>query len=88
MFDALAMHLEKAKVQITGKSSYAFEFSGSELAKMVGVTEAETSHVLTEMMKNSSLRIQDGKLFTTDATEIWKQAQLARGIQRRKTNAH
>jgi CRP-like cAMP-binding protein len=88
MFNTLAMHLEKAKLNVSSKSAYLFDFSSSELAKMVGIPEADATHVVIEMMKNSSLRVQDGKLFTTDASEIWKQAELARGIQRRKTNAH
>jgi CRP-like cAMP-binding protein len=86
MYDTLYIQLEKNKVEIDDMIPHTFDFGQAELAKMVGLSSKDAAPILEKLMENKSIRILEGKLFTTSTSEIAKQTDFYRRMDKRKKN--
>ncbi|HCC37516.1 MAG TPA: cAMP-binding protein [Treponema sp.] len=91
MYDALLIQLEKKQVNTQSTQSFTFDFGPKELVNMVGLPQAEGSLVLRKMMENKKIQIVQDKVYTMDVSEISKQSEYYRKMQKiekaRKENA-
>ncbi|MCL2878930.1 MAG: cyclic nucleotide-binding domain-containing protein [Treponema sp.] len=82
MYDALLIQLEKKQVNINSSHSYSFDFGPKELINMVGLPQAEGGLVLRKMMENRKIQIVGDKIYAFDVSEIAKQTEYFRKMQR------
>jgi CRP-like cAMP-binding protein len=82
MYDALHMQLEKNRVPIRNGASYAFDFGPKELVNMVGLPIGEGNLVVQQLLANKLFRIIDNKINVLDMSEIVKQAEYYRKMQK------
>jgi CRP-like cAMP-binding protein len=82
MYDALLIQLEKNRVAATASSSYVFDFGPKELVNMVGIPEKDASFVLRKMMENKMIQVMNDKIYVADVTEITKQTEFYRKMQK------
>lgn len=81
MYDALQIQLEKNRVAL-GPSAYVFDFGPKELVNMVGLPQAEGNLVLRKLLENTKIRVVDNKISLTDVSEIFKQTEYYRKMQK------
>jgi CRP-like cAMP-binding protein len=81
IWDALLMQLEKNRVNITS-SSYTFDFGPKELINMVGLPQEDGKFILNKVKENKKIQIVQDKIHTTDCTEIAKQVEFYRKMQK------
>ncbi len=81
MYDALFIQLEKNRVPI-GKAPYTFDFGPKELVNMVGLPAVEGNLVLRKLMENNKVRVVDGKISITDTSEVVKQTEYYKKMQK------
>lgn len=81
MYDALQIQLEKNRVAL-GPSAYVFDFGPKELVNMVGLPQAEGNLVLRKLLENAKIRVVDNKISLTDVSEIFKQTEYYRKMQK------
>jgi len=82
MYDALLIHLERKQVNINASKSYTFDFGPKELVNMVGLPLAEGGLVLQKMAENKKIQIVKDKIHTVDVSEIAKQTEYYRKMQK------
>ncbi|MDR1566117.1 MAG: Crp/Fnr family transcriptional regulator [Treponema sp.] len=82
MYDALLMQLEKNRAPLNAANPYTFDFGPKELANMVGIPRDDAKFVLNKLFENKKLRIDKDKIQTLDITEIVKQTEFYRKMQR------
>jgi CRP-like cAMP-binding protein len=82
MYDALLMQLEKNRVPLKSGATYTFEFGPKELVSMVGLPVNEGTLVVHKLLENSKIRLADNKLLVMDVTEIEKQTEYYRKMQK------
>lgn len=83
MFDALLIQLEKNRIVIKQGASYTFEFGTKELINMVGIPVNEGNLVIKKMLDTSKyVRLQENKIFAVDLSEVQKQAEYYRKMQK------
>ncbi|TFG83637.1 MAG: cyclic nucleotide-binding domain-containing protein [Spirochaetales bacterium] len=82
MYDALHMQLEKNRVPMRNGATYAFDFGPKELVNMVGLPIAEGNLVVQQLLSNRLFRIVDNKINVMDMSEIVKQAEYYRKMQK------
>ena len=82
MYDALLIQLEKKQVNINSAQSFTFDFGPKELVNMVGLPQAEGTLVLRKMMENKKIHVQSDKIQTIDVSEITKQSEYYRKMQK------
>jgi CRP-like cAMP-binding protein len=82
MYDALGIQLEKARVPMKPGGSYAFDFGTKELVNMVGLPVAEGNLVVKRLLDNRKVQVIDDKFAVNDVTEIQKQVEYYRKMQR------
>jgi CRP-like cAMP-binding protein len=82
MYDALAIQLEKNRVPMKPGASYSFDFGPKELINMVGLPVAEGNLVLRKVLENKKVQITENKVVVTDVTEIQKQTEYYRKMQK------
>ncbi|HPM71726.1 MAG TPA: cAMP-binding protein, partial [Spirochaetales bacterium] len=82
MYDALHIQLEKNRVPIKNGATYAFEFGPKELVNMVGLPIAEGNAVVQQLLANKLFRLIDNKIVVQDMSEIVKQAEYYRKMQK------
>jgi CRP-like cAMP-binding protein len=82
MYDALLIQLEKNRAPVHTASSYTFDFGPKELANMVGIPPADANFVLRKMLENRKFKLENNKLQTLDISEIAKQTEYYRKMQR------
>ncbi len=82
MYDALHMQLEKNRVPIRNGASYAFDFGPKELVNMVGLPIGEGNLVVQQLLANKLFRIIENKINVLDMSEIVKQAEYYRKMQK------
>jgi CRP-like cAMP-binding protein len=82
MYDSLLIQLEKKQTNIKSAQSFTFDFGPRELANMVGLPQAEGMLVFTKMMHNKKIQIIQDKVHTVDISEINKQTEYYRKMQR------
>jgi CRP-like cAMP-binding protein len=81
MYDALLIQLEKNRVPL-GAAPYAFDFGPKELINMVGLPPADGNLVLRKLMENQKIRVVDSKMSVLDVSEIVKQTEYYRKMQK------
>jgi CRP-like cAMP-binding protein len=82
MYDALGIQLEKARVPMKQGASYAFDFGTKELVNMVGLPVAEGNLVVKRLLDNKKVQVLDDKVAVNDVTDIQKQVEYYRKMQR------
>jgi CRP-like cAMP-binding protein len=86
--DVLLTNLEKNRVSMRPNTPYTFDFGPKELAAMAGISREERSAVLQKFMQeNTSLKVVDDKLYTTNTADILKQNTIYKSLQRRKADS-
>jgi len=81
MYDALLIQLEKNRVTL-GSSAYTFDFGPKELINMVGLPPADGNLVLRKLLENSKIRVMDNKVTVSDVSEVVKQTEYYRKMQK------
>jgi len=82
MWDAMHMQLEKNRVPIRPGASYTFDFGPKELVNMVGLPLNEGNIVVQQILANKLFRVIDNKITILDISEIVKQAEYYRKMQK------
>ncbi len=73
LLDILLTVAEKDHARIGAKVSYAFDFGGKDLLKMVGLDTRRDEHYILNLLKNRWLKLDHGKLICMDMQELQKQ---------------
>lgn len=81
MYDALLIQLEKNRVPL-GNAPHTFDFGPKELINMVGLPTAEGNLVIRKLLENSKIRVVDNKISITDVSEVVKQTEYYRKMQK------
>ena len=82
MYDALLIQLEKNRVPLRPGASHTFDFGPKELIGMVGLPTSEGSLVIHKLLENGKIRLLDNKLSLQDVTEVEKQTEYYRKMQK------
>jgi CRP-like cAMP-binding protein len=82
MYDALLIQLEKNRVNVNSSQSHTFDFGPKELVNMVGLPQGDGTLVLRKMMENKNIQILKDKVYTVDVSEIVKQTEYYRKMQK------
>ena len=81
MYDALLIQLEKNRAPL-GVTPYTFDFGPKELINMVGLPPADGNLVLRKLLENQKIRVIDNKMNVTDVSDIVKQTEYYRKMQK------
>ncbi len=81
MYDALLIQLEKNRIPL-GNAPHTFDFGPKELINMVGLPTAEGNLVIRKLLENSKIRVVDNKISITDVSEVVKQTEYYRKMQK------
>jgi CRP-like cAMP-binding protein len=82
MYDALQMQLEKNRVQVRPGMTYTFDIGPKELINMVGLPAGEGNLVVHKLLENQKIKVVDNKICVMDASEIEKQTEYYRKMQK------
>ncbi|MBL8968742.1 MAG: cyclic nucleotide-binding domain-containing protein [Spirochaetaceae bacterium] len=82
MYDALLMQLEKNRIPLKQGASYPFDFGPKELIGMVGLPQGEGNLVVRKLLENNKFRLVENKFTVLDVTEIEKQTEYYRKMQK------
>jgi CRP-like cAMP-binding protein len=82
MYDAMAIQLEKNRVPLKAGANYSFDFGPKELINMVGLPVAEGNLVLRKVLENKKVQVIENKVLLTDVTEVQKQTEYYRKMQK------
>jgi hypothetical protein len=82
MYDALLIQLEKNRVPVNGNQSYVFDFGPKELLNMVGFSKGDGALVMRKMLENPKIKIQNDKIMVAVISEITKQTEYYRKMQK------
>jgi CRP-like cAMP-binding protein len=82
MYDALLMQLEKNRIPLRAGANHSFDFGPKELVSMVGLPVSEGTLVVHKLLENNKIRLADNKLMIMDVTEIEKQTEYYRKMQK------
>lgn len=80
MIDMLSLQLEKAHTDFNtiGTKQKQTDFTVKELATMCGLDETKTAQGISEFLNDPRFKINDGKIFIKDITEVCKASMYAR----------
>jgi CRP-like cAMP-binding protein len=82
MYDTLLMQLEKNRVPLKSGASYGFDIGPKELIGLVGLPAGEGNLVIHKLLENPQFRIVENKITVIDVTEIEKQTEYYRKMQK------
>jgi CRP-like cAMP-binding protein len=82
MYDALLIQLEKNRVPIGSGQNYSFDFGPKELINMVGLPVNEGNLLVRKLLENTKVKVVDNKFMVTDVSEISKQTEFYRKMQK------
>lgn len=82
LYDALGIQLEKARVPMKPGASFTFDFGGKELVNMVGMPVADGTLAVKKLLENKKVQITDDRFVVSDVTEIQKQVEYYRKMQK------
>ena len=82
MYDALLIQLEKNRVPLAIPRSYTFNFGPHELLNMVGFSGTEGNTALWKLLENRKINVISDKLQVEDVSEIHRQTEYYRKLQR------
>ncbi|QEN03577.1 cyclic nucleotide-binding domain-containing protein [Thiospirochaeta perfilievii] len=86
LYDWLSVELEKMNVPLNTKESAKFNFGIKELINIVGIPRDKVDESLVELYKNHKISEKDGKLHSSDVSEIRSQCAYYRKMDRIKKN--
>ncbi|GHV27728.1 Crp/Fnr family transcriptional regulator [Spirochaetia bacterium] len=78
IYDALALQLEKGRVNITIEQPHTFDFGLKELINMVGLSSQEGYQMMQKVMENRKIQLINDKIYVLDVRDIAQQAQMYR----------
>jgi len=81
MYDSLLIQLERSRIPLT-PSSYTFDFGPRELVNMVGIPQSEGVLVFQKIQGNKKIQVINDKIHTTDVSDIFKQTEYFRKMER------
>jgi CRP-like cAMP-binding protein len=82
MYDALLIQLEKNKVSIIPSQIHYFDFGPKELVNMVGLPQGDGMLVFRKMLENKNIQVVKDKIMVQDISEILKQTEYYRKMQK------
>lgn len=82
MYDALHMQLEKNRTPIRSGANHTFDFGPKELVNIVGLPSGEGNIIVQQLLSNKLFRVIDGRITIIDVSEIVKQAEYYRKMQK------
>lgn len=82
LYDMLLIQLERGRVPVRAGEAYTFDFGVKELVNMVGLPMTEGNQLVREMLKNSKIKQNENRIYTSDMEEIEKQAKYYRKMER------
>ncbi|MDR0476310.1 MAG: cyclic nucleotide-binding domain-containing protein [Treponema sp.] len=82
MYDVLLIQLEKNRIGLIPKTSYTFDFGPKELANMIGIPTKEMQFIMSKILENNKIRIENDKMQILDVIEIVKQSEYYHKMQR------
>jgi CRP-like cAMP-binding protein len=82
MYDALLIQLERKQINLNSAQSFTFDFGPKELVSMVGLPQTDGTLVLRKMIENRKIQILQDKVYTVDVSEITKQTEYYRKMQK------
>jgi CRP-like cAMP-binding protein len=82
MYDALLIQLEKNRVNVLSTQSYSIDFGPKELVNMVGLPQGDGALVLRKLLENKRIQILKEKIYAVDVSEITKQTEYYRKMQK------
>ncbi|MDR0475199.1 MAG: cyclic nucleotide-binding domain-containing protein [Treponema sp.] len=82
MYDALLMQLEKNRIILDSNNPHTFDFGPKELANMVGLSQGDAGLLVRKMLENKYITIEKDRIHTTAVTEITKQVEFYRKMQK------
>jgi CRP-like cAMP-binding protein len=83
-YDALLIQLEKSRVDVYSTKPYTFNFGPKELANMMGLTQKDAAWLVPKLLEKGKFQIQDEKVNIVDVSEIIKQVESFRRLQKRE----
>lgn len=86
LYDWLDVELEKMNISPKSKESVKFSFGIKELVNMVGIPMDKVDESLVELYKNHKISEKDGKIVSSDVSEIRSQSIYFRKMDRIKKN--
>ena len=87
VYDALAIQLEKERIDLNAKQPYLCNFGFKELAEMARIPQMEQNNLLNKLMRTKKLNIVDNRLFVSDPAEILRQAGFSRRALQKAVDA-
>lgn len=84
LFDWLAVELEKMNVLLTSNEGFKFNFGVNELINIVGIPKESVDEAVSVLYKNHKISEKDGKLSTSDVSEIRSQCAYYKKMDRIK----
>lgn len=78
LFDMLCLQLEKSRINVVNGTSYQFDLTPYDLANMCGIPQEEQASCLQSFIKDSRVKIINGKIYISDCYEILKTTALRR----------
>jgi CRP-like cAMP-binding protein len=82
MYDAMLIQLEKQRVNIGSSLPSPFAYGPKELINMVGLPPREGELVLRKLLENKKIQILGGKMYLVDTSEVGKQTDYYRKMQK------
>jgi len=86
IFDALVIHLEKNRVDLTSKESYLCDFGFKELVGIAGIPESESRVLQSRIFPERKLAIRDDKILIPTISDVFKEAEYYRKAELREQN--
>ncbi|MGL1892655.1 MAG: cyclic nucleotide-binding domain-containing protein [Spirochaetaceae bacterium] len=84
LYDWLSVELEKMNAKYNSKETFKFNFGIKELVSIVGIPRESVDEPLKEFLKNPRISEKEGKLQTSDVSEIHSQSIYFRKMDRIK----
>ncbi|MDR2784121.1 MAG: Crp/Fnr family transcriptional regulator [Treponema sp.] len=83
-YDMLLMQLERNRVNVSSTQAYLFDFGPKELITMLGLSQSESFEVISALLENKHIHVQQDKLFVQNISEILKEVEMFRRLQARE----
>jgi CRP-like cAMP-binding protein len=82
LYDQLLIQLEKDGMVYGERQGYIFNFGPKELVNMVGLPKQEGINLVKRMMANGRITAEENRIHVSDITEIFKQAEFYRKLDK------
>lgn len=82
LYDTLLIELEKHRIPIEARKSYAYDFGIEELVNMAALDKVDSSRAVRELLDNKVFKIIDNKITVNDISEIENQVKYFKKMQK------